>query len=100
MPVCLSVCLFVCLSFFLSVFTLSVLFSLFVWLSTCLLVCLFLSLSVANVPFVREVSYCSSIINSPFLCIQFDSSSGILDANTFDEYAVIIYMAVLRRKVS
>ncbi|RMX52326.1 hypothetical protein pdam_00010354 [Pocillopora damicornis] len=28
------------------------------------------------------------------------SSSGILDANTFDEYAVIIYMAVLRRKVS
>lgn len=27
------------------------------------------------------------------------SSSGILDGNTFDEYAVIIYMAVLRRKI-
>lgn len=30
----------------------------------------------------------------------FPSSSGILDGNTFDEYAVIIYMAVLRRMVS
>ncbi|CAH3197584.1 unnamed protein product [Porites evermanni] len=28
------------------------------------------------------------------------SSSGILDDDTFDEYAVVIYMAVLRRKVS
>lgn len=28
------------------------------------------------------------------------SSSGILDGNTFDEYAVIIYMAVLRKMIS
>jgi len=28
------------------------------------------------------------------------SSSGILDNDTFDEYAVVIYMAVLRRMVS
>lgn len=48
----------------------------------------------------KSVTAGSSIVNSTFLCIQFDSSSGILDANTFDEYAVIIYMAVLRRKVS
>ena len=33
------------------------------------------------------------------VCYSF-SSSGILDDDTFDEYAVVIYMAVLRRKVS